>query len=595
MATGLFSSSIASSRVNGSLLDNSTSRRSLFYRSLLLMFLTTAVLGVFTLRLAQLQLVQGAYNQKLADQNRIRMLPMPAERGNITDRQGRLLATNRLSRSVYLWPRQQSPEQWPETIAKLAQLLDIPADDILQQLARVGYHSALPIRITQNLSSADFIKLAEQLGQFSGVDIQAESSRHYPHGGLAAHVLGYIGEATLADLEERPDYPMGMIVGQLGIEKIANAQLEGKWGDRLVEVDARGQELRWLGARPPEAGSAVKLTLDLDLQKAAEQTLNQRRGAAVALDVKTGAILALASGPSFDPNIFTRRVTQSDWQKLQAKQNPFLNRALQGYPPGSTFKIVTSTAGIQSGKFKPDAKIGTSAAITLGGFSFHEHSGHGYGVIGFREALAYSSNTFFYRVGLKSGPEAIAKWGKVLGVGTAADLGLAGASPGVIPTPQQKQELYDEPWYAGDTVSMSIGQGVVQVAPLELAVMVATIANGGQRVKPHLLATETNTSATKPEATGIDPGAIKAIQAGLVAAVEQGTARRLNDGSIPLTGGKTGTAEVLGQKSHSVFVGFGPANDPQIAVAAIVENGGFGSRAALPIAHEVYKAYFKQD
>lgn len=581
-------------RFNTSLLGTSTGQRALSYRAILLMLLTTSVMSVCALRLAQLQIVEGQRHRQLAEANRVRLIPIPSERGNITDRKGRLLAANRLSRSVYLWPRQQPEEQWRVTAEKLSPLLKIPTDEILKKLQQVGYYSPLPVRISQQIDQVTFVSLAEQAAHVPGMEIRAESSRHYPNGSLAAHVLGYIGEATAEDLEAHPEYPMGMIVGQMGVERIANEQLQGKWGDRLVEVDAGGKELRWLGANPSLAGSPVQTTLDLDLQRAAEKALAGRRGAVVALDVKTGAVLTLASGPTFDPNIFTRQVAQAEWDRLQGEENPFLNRALQGYPPGSTFKVVTATAGMQSGKFSPNSTIATSASISLGGFQFWEHSKHGYGVIGFREALAVSSNTFFYRVGLAAGPEQISKWGRVLGIGNTPDMGLDGASQGSIPTPEEKLELYGEPWYAGDTVSMSIGQGVVQVTPLELAVMVSTIANGGWRVKPHLLSTETSQPDTQREATGIDPAAIAIIRSGLVATVQQGTARRLNDGSIPLTGGKTGTAEVLGRKSNAVFVGFGPVSDPQIAIAVVVENGGYGGVAAVPIAHEIYKAYFNQ-
>jgi penicillin-binding protein 2 len=285
-------------------------------------------------------------------------------------------------------------------------------------------------------------------------------------------------------------------------------------------------------------------------------------------------------------------MTQPEWQRLQAEDKPFLNRSLQGYPPGSTFKIVTATAGIESGKLAPDSTLATAAYINVGGVQFHEHGG-GYGVIGFRDAFAVSSNTFFYQVGLTAGPEQISKWGKRLGIGEVTDLGLEGGNPGSLPTPNEKEKLYGEPWYAGDTVSMAIGQGLVQVTPLEMAVVVSAIANGGMRVKPHLLASQTQIAAMQPEKTGLQPSTIATIQAGLAAVVQQGTAQQLNDGSIPPTAGKTGTAEVLGQRDNAVYVGYGPVNNPKIAIAVVVENGGFGAESAVPIAHQIFKTYFK--
>jgi len=556
------------------------------------MLFATTTLSVCAYRLAELQLLQGTEHLEQAEQNRVRMVPIRSDRGNVTDRNGQLLAANRLSRAVYFWPRQQSPDQWLIAVQRLNEVLGIPAEEMLLKLDEAGYNSPLPIRIAQQLSPEAFVALAEFSQQFPGVEILGESNRYYPEGAIASHILGYIGEATEADMTLNPDYPSGMIVGQMGIERSMNAQLQGVWGNRLVEVDANGREQRILGIDPAVSGQPIQLTIDLDLQRKAEQALNNRRGAVVVLDVNTGEVLALASGPAFDPNIFTRRVTNAEWNELQSENQPFLNRTVQGYPPGSTFKIVTAVAGMQSGRFNPTSIVGTSAFITVGGTQFWEHSNQGYGAIGFREALAYSSNTFFYQVGMAAGPEAIAHWGSVMGIGTTPTMGLEGANPGIIPTPDQKEALYGEPWYTGDTVSMAIGQGVVQVTPLELAVVVATVVNGGDRVIPHLVMSQTGTPGTQPIPTGIDPAALAVIREGLVATVQQGTAQRLNDGSIPLTGGKTGTSEVLGQESHSLFVGFGPADDPQIAIAAIVENGGYGSTNALPIAHEIYKVYF---
>jgi penicillin-binding protein 2 len=593
MASGL-SSNQRSRSTHISFLKSPTNRDALLWRSIFIMLGITGLMGVSLFRLAQLQLIDGQHHQQQAELNRVRPIPLPADRGNIVDRDGALLASNRLSRGVYLWPRQQSPQQWSITAARLSNILGIPAQEIIDRLEQTGYDSPLPVPVLQKISPDAFVALAEQAAYLPGVEVLAGSTRSYPHNKLAAHAIGYIGEATIADLATNPDYPFGMIVGQMGIERLANAQLEGKWGKRLIEVNAKGQEMRLLGIEPTVSGSTVQLTLDLEMQQAAEKALNGRRGAVVALDVNTGAVLTLASSPAFDPNMFTHRVSESNWQQLQQGDQPFLNRAVQGYPPGSTFKIVTSAAAIESGKLGPDSIVSTSAFITLGNHQFWEHSKQGYGAIGFREALAYSSNTFFYQAGLMVGPETISKWGKRLGIGSTR-LGLEGENPGVIPTPDEKESLYSEPWYGGDTVSTAIGQGLVQASPLELAVMVAAIANGGDRVQPHLLTSQTKTAVTQKQPTGLSDATVQAIRSGLVAAVQQGTAQRLNDGSIPLTAGKTGTSEVIGQQPHALFVGYGPVNDPQIAIAVIVENGGYGGVTAIPVAHEVYKRYFQQE
>ncbi|MEG4044044.1 penicillin-binding protein 2 [Microcoleus sp. Pol17_C1] len=564
------------------------------HRAIVLMLVATGLLGLHASRLVELQLIQGKQHRERAENNRVRLVPMPANRGHIIDRKGKLLAANNLARSVYLWPKEQTPEEWKATAEKLSPLVKIPAPEILKKLKEVDPLSYRPVRLKQAMPPEVFVPLAEQVGQMRGVEVRPEANRYYPEGSLAAHVIGYIGEATAADLEDHPEYPMGMIVGQMGIEASSNKKIAGVWGDRLIEVNAQNQELRLMGETPPKPGEAVQLTIDLEMQKAAEKALGHRRGAVVAMDVKTGAVLVMASHPTFDPNLFTRKITKDEWETLQDPENPFLNRAMQGYPPGSTFKIVTSVAGLESGKFSPDSILGTSSYITVGGIDFNEHSG-GYGDIGFRDALAFSSNTFFYQVGISTGPEQISKWGHRLGIGKDTDLnllGLGGGDHGQIPTPEEKEKLYKEPWYAGDTVTMSIGQGLVLVTPLEAAVMVSSIANGGYRVKPHLLTSMTGTPETQRVHTGMKPSTIQVVKEGLIAVVAEGTGQGMNDGTIPLTAGKTGTSEVIGQNDHSLYVAFGPASKPEIAIAVVVENGGYGSVAAAPIAKEVFQAYF---
>ncbi|MBD2080386.1 penicillin-binding protein 2 [Leptolyngbya sp. FACHB-17] len=561
------------------------------FRAVILFLLASGVMSVCGFRLAYLQLVEGKNNRQLAEQNRVRSLSIVADRGNLIDRKGKPIVVNRLSRAVYLYPREQTKEQWQVSAQRISELLEIPKEDIIKKLEEVKYRSVSPVRILRGLDEKKFIALHE-VGQIRGLEVQAESTRQYPYGSLGAHVLGYIGEATQEDLKANPQFPNGMLVGQMGIERIQDATLRGTWGRRLIEVDAAGKELKMLGVQPPVAGAPLQLTLDVKLQQAAEKALAGRRGAVVALDVKTGAVLVMASGPTFDPNIFTRKISQKTWDALQSQDHPFLNRALQGYPPGSTFKIVTAMAAMKSGQFSATSMLPTYSAINIGGTLFHEHGDASYGTIGFRDALAVSSNTFFYQLGMAIGPEAISEWGQKFGVGTTSTMGLDGGSHGIIPTPKQKEKLFKEPWYVGDTVSTSIGQGMVQMTPLEMSVMVSTVANGGKRIKPHLLASQTYQPNMQPESLGFEPSALKVLQEGLTAVVQEGTARSLGDGSIPLTAGKTGTAEVQGQEDNSLYVGYGPVSNPQIAIAVVVENGGYGATAAVPIAHEVYKAFF---
>ncbi|MGL5082862.1 MAG: penicillin-binding protein 2 [Microcoleaceae cyanobacterium] len=576
--------------------DAKTERRCRSNKGTTLLLLLGSCSGLYGVQLANLQLVQGESNRQWAETNRLRLVPVPAKRGPLVDRKGQVLATNQLSRSIYLWPREHTPEEWQAIAKELEPILDFPADEILNKLNTIGYHSKLPVRISREISAAAFIALAEKAGDWQGIEVRSEPHRHYPQGSLAAHSLGYIGEATLEELNANPEYPMGMLVGKTGVERLANPELDGVWGNQLIEVNAGGEEIQELGIQAPVVGESVSLTLDLNLQQTAEKALGDRKGAVVVLNARTGAVLALVSYPTYNPNWFTKQLTSAQWQQLQSEHNPLLNRAVQGYPPGSTFKVVTATAGMQSGKFSPDSRLPTYSAITIGGISFHEH-GAGYGVIGFREAIAYSSNTFFYQIGTRTGADQIARWGKELGIGGSINLdllGLDGANHGQIPTPAEKERLYGEPWYMGDTVSMSIGQGMVLVTPLELAVMVSTVANGGWRVQPHLLATQTDTALTQPVKTAISPETLATVREGLVDVVRKGTGRQLNNGAIPLTGGKTGTVEIPGKPDNSMYIGFGPANKVEIAIAVVVEEGGYGAVSAAPIAQAVFQTYFTE-
>jgi penicillin-binding protein 2 len=563
-------------------------------RAVTLFVMASGLLSLHLFRLAQLQIIQGGYNRNLADNNRIRPSHIIADRGNILDRHGKVLAASQLSRSIYVYPREQTPESWQVSAEKLGEIFGLDPQKVMQDIEKIGYKSATPVRLVRNIKEEAFTRYAEE-GPIAGVEIQPDSTRYYPNKAVGAHILGYIGEATEDQLRKNPEFPMGMLVGQMGLERLQDDALRGTWGKRMIEVDAKGKEVQMLGVQKPVAGQELNTTLDLRLQEAAEKGLAGRRGAVVVLDVQTGGIMAMASGPTFDPNMFTRRITQKEVDEVfNNPQKPFLNRALQGYPPASTFKIVSSVAGLQSGKYTPKSTIMTAGAIYVGGTAFHEHGSGGYGAIGFQEALTVSSNTFFYQVGMKVGPEEIYKWGHKLGIGQTRTF-LDGESLGLIPTPETKATVSSEPWYVGDTVTMAIGQGMVTVTPMEMAVMVSAIANGGKRLKPHFLADQSNSPEYQAEDIGLSQSTLETIRQGLMAVVREGTARQLSDGSIPPTAGKTGTAEVPGGLDNAMYVGYGPVKDPKIAIAVVVEQGGFGAESAVPIAHAIYKNYFAQD
>jgi penicillin-binding protein 2 len=571
-------------------------RKNRLWRAFIVMQIITVLLGVNALRLVHLQIIQGVENRVKAENNRVRLVPLMANRGKILDRNGKTLAATQLSSSVYLWPREESVAQWKITARQLGKLLNMPAETILAKIASHGYKSALPLKLQGDLDEKTIIALTENSMELPGMEIRKEPIRFYPYENLASHVLGYIGAASLDELKTHSEYPMGTLTGKMGMEAHVNNLLQGVAGNRLIEVNAQGEEIAEVGLQDAIAGKPVKLTIDLALQKTTEEAMAWHQGAAVAMNVKTGEILALVSKPDFDPNLFTSKMSQSQWAELQATNKPFLNRALQGYPPGSTFKIVTTAAALNSGMYYPEDQLYSYSSINIGGISFNEH-GQGHGLIGFPKALAVSSNTFFYQVGTKTGPENIAKWGKELGLAGKIDLdllGLDGANHGQIPTPAEKMAMYGEPWHIADTVTMGIGQGLVLVTPVELATMISTIVNGGYRVQPHLLSSLTNTAKTKPIKTNLSPESLNVIKEGLIEVVKNGTGRSLNDGSIPLTGGKTGTVEIPGQPDNAMYVAYGPVNDPQIAIAVVVEQGGYGAVSAIPVAHEMFKTYFQK-
>jgi penicillin-binding protein 2 len=571
-------------------------RKNRFWRAFIVMQIITVLLGINALRLVQLQIIQGVENRQKAENNRVRLVPLMANRGRILDRNGQTLAATQLSSAVYVWPREESVAQWKITARQLGNLLNMSPETILEQIEKHGFKSAVPLKLRGDLDYKTIIALTENSTDLPGIEIRVEPSRFYPYQNLASHILGYIGAASLDELKAHPEYPMGTLTGKMGIESHENNVLQGVAGNRLIEVNAQGEEIKELGMQQAIAGKPVKLTIDLALQKTTEEAMKWHQGAAVAMNVKTGEILALVSKPDFDPNLFTGKMSQSQWTQLQASNKPFLNRALQGYPPGSTFKIVTTAAALNSGMYYPEDQLYSYSSINIGGISFNEH-GEGYGLIGFPKALAVSSNTFFYQVGTKTGPDNIAKWGKELGLAGKIDLdllGLDGANHGQIPTPAEKMAMYGEPWHIADTVTMGIGQGLVLVTPVELATMISTIVNGGYRVQPHLLSSLTNTAKTQPIKTNLSPASLNVIKNGLVEVVKNGTGRSLNDGSIPLTGGKTGTVEIPGQPDNAMYVAYGPADNPQIAIAVVVEQGGYGAVSAIPVAHEMFKTYFKK-
>ncbi|HHP7245797.1 MAG TPA: penicillin-binding protein 2 [Elainellaceae cyanobacterium] len=566
------------------------------FRSLIIMLIVSLILPVgMGSRLAYLQLVQGDRNRQLAEDNRIRLIPKNPERGKILDRNGKILVGSRLSYSVYLWPISNKQREWTAIARRLSQILEIPADEIQKRLGQAGYDSPFLVRIARGISPAKLTALAEYSQELKGVQVEAETERNYPYGDLAAHVLGYTGEMSDEELQRYQDqgYRLGDVIGQMGVEAAFEPRLRGEWGGQQVEVDGAGRVLRILGEKISQPGNDVHLTLDISVQQAAEKALGERTGAIVALDPRNGAVLAMVSRPAFDPNIFSTHITDAQWQQLQSKEYPFLNRALQGYPPASTFKIATTTAAIESGRFSPRTVLQTYPFITAGGIQFWDWNRAGFGPLGFIGAMAWSSDTFFYQTAMRMGEQPLIQWTRRYGFGQKTGIEIASEeSSGLVPDEEWKLEEIGEPWYQGDTINMSIGQGYMQSSPLQVAIMFAVVANGGDRVTPHLLKDD-EAAQTWRESIGLQPETLRVLQKGLRQVITGGTGTALNVSTLPPVAGKSGTAEDPPRDSHTWFGAYAPYDNPEIVVVAFGENsGGGGGSVAAPMVRQVLEAYF---
>lgn len=566
------------------------------FQSIVVMLIVSLVLlGGIGSRLFYLQLVQGKTYEALAQNNRIRIIPKQPVRGNIFDRKQRLLATSRLSHSLFVWPTAPQQPYWPKTVAKVSEILNLPEEDIEALVAQADVHSSTLVRIARDLTPAQITAVEEYRAELQGIEIDIEPVRYYPNGELAAHVLGYTGELSPEALEKRQKegYRLGDIVGQMGIESSFEQQLRGEWGGQQLEVDGSGRVLRLLGEKEAKAGQDVTLTLDLDLQEAAEKALGNRKGAIVALNPQNGEVLAMVSRPTFDPNIFSKRITSETWKTLQGQGNPFVNRSLRGFPPASTFKIVTATAGMESGKYPPNTVLGTSPFISVGGTRFHEWNRAGFGPSGYVKALAWSSNTFFGQIGKGVGGPTLIKWARQYGFGEKTGIELESESAGLIADDQWKQERLNWGWSVGDTVNMSIGQGFTQATLLQVAVMFAVPANGGYKIKPHLLKTSDNTEEWR-ESLNLKPQTIEKLRQGLREVVVGGTGGAVNIPDAPPVAGKSGTAEAPPGLPHAWFGAFAPYDNPDIVVVAFAEHsGGGGGSVAAPMVRQVLEAHFR--
>ena len=560
-------------------------------QSALLLAVVLLFSGAMVARLAWLQLLHGAENRARADENRIRLLPRNPIRGRLLDRHGQVLATSRLTYNLYIQPREVGDAQWPALRDRLATVVGLPAAQLDEKRRSGANAEGFRIALASGLKSEQVLRFREQAAGLQGAEVDVDILRSYPHGRLAAHVLGYTSGITKDEYTQlQPKgYRIQDRVGRSGVEKQFEGHLRGEWGGQQVEVNAAGQVQRIIGEKSAKAGQDLRLTLDLALQQAAERALDGvRKGAIVALDPQTGAIRALASRPTFDPNVFSPAPSSSQWSSLNSPDAPLLNRAFQGFPPASTFKIVTSVAGLESGRYTVDSKVMTMNSFCYAGLCYGDHGAHG--AIGFPFALAVSSNTFYYQVGLKVGPDELFKAARRMGYGQVTGIELVEEeTPGLLGDQAWKQEVLGEGWTPVDTITSAIGQGALQVTPIQMARLYAAVANGGWLVTPHLVE-----RPTKRTWIGLKPATLQVLRDGLRQVVTIGTAKLLNDPNLPPVAGKTGTGEDPPRPDHAWFGGYAPADKPTLVIIAFGENsGGYGGTVAAPMVKALMNTWFR--
>tara|TARA_Y100001968_G_scaffold25648_1_gene20065 strand:+ start:4535 stop:6364 length:1830 start_codon:yes stop_codon:yes gene_type:complete len=560
-------------------------------------------------RLFWIQIINGSYYKKLSDENRIKLIANPPIRGRLLDRNGIVLADNKLFYSLSVQPRLLSQKEWIDLRDFIADLFNVSTAQLEIAFNRVNSNTPYKKVLLNNLSEEQVIRFKEQEKNLYGAQIDIGLIRNYPYKSLAAHTLGYtqlITQQEFSELSEK-GYKLSDRIGRKGIEAAFESELRGAWGGEMLEVDSLGTVQRSLGLKLPKAGQDITLTLDFKLQRTAEKLLSEKNGGAIiVLDAQTGAIRAIASQPTFDLNFFSEPFTSKQYNDLLlSSKSPLMSRAFNAYDPGSTWKPVTAIAGMESGRFPPTQKLNTVPCITYGSHCFPEFNRRGFGRIGYEDALRVSSNTFFYQVGVGSGSEALydaaTKLGfdNYTGIETVLDenKGLVGnkqwaaqgrgyAKPG------------ETPWIPEDMASASIGQSVVLVTPLQLARAYAVFANGGYLVTPHLVDGTIDWRSEKfSKKLDIQETTLDTIRRGLRKVVTRGTAMGIeeDDSMLPPVAGKTGTAEdSSGGDDHAWFVGFAPYDVGEVVIVAFAQNTpGGGSVHALPMARKMLQTWFK--
>jgi len=585
----------------------------------LVVFVGLAFLLIF-IRLWSLQVIKGSELQRLSENNCIRLRENPADRGVLLDRQGRILAHNRPSFEVHLVPEDLKAN--PEVLIKVGEMLNMAPDEIVEKMKAQKRRAPFkPVKIKSDINWNELALLESNRVHLPGLIVDVRPRRAYDYGDLASHLVGYLGEVDENELKQSkdPPYRMGALIGKYGVEYRWEDDLRGVDGGRQIEVDAIGREIRALGVVEPFPGNNLFLTIDLDLQKTAEEAYQDKNGALIAMDLKTGRILAMVSKPSFEPDIFARNILPEEWKSLvENPHHPLQNKGIQGqYPAGSVFKIITAIAGLEAGVITPDTPFTCTGAFSYGNRDFRCWKEGGHGTLSLHRALVESCDIYFYQVGLKVGVDLIAHYANEFGLGRVTGISLPHEKPGTVPSSSWKKKRFGVPWYTGETLSFSVGQGYLNATPLQLLMLISSVANGGRLYLPQVVERVENIYGSKlkeypPVELGkanVSEKTLQIVREALRGAVNDphgtGGTCALKDIQVA---GKTGTAQVVRMpvnfkkgdmnrmplkfRDHAWFVAYAPFEDPKISIAVLVEHGGFGASAAAPIAKKVIEKYF---
>ncbi|HRP24209.1 MAG TPA: penicillin-binding protein 2 [Thauera sp.] len=581
-------------------------------------------LGLLAARFHFLQVQRHDYFLTRAEDNRIALLPVVPHRGTIVDRQGVVLARNYATYTLEIMPSEVRDLEG--TLAELASLVPIEPRD-LRRFRKLFEESrnfeSVPVR--SRLTDEEVARVVAQRYRLPGVDVRARLLRDYPQGTTASHVVGYIGRINERDVErieergETANYRGTLHMGKAGLEQSYETELHGITGVEQVEVNASGRAVRALSHTPASSGNDLELTLDIELQRVAETAFGERRGALVAIEPATGGVLALVSMPTYDPNLFVDGISTQDWRALnESPDHPLLHRAIYStYPPGSTYKPFMALAGLETGKRTARQAIRDIGYFNFGGHRFMDDKIGGHGTVDLHKSIVVSCNTYYYQLANDLGIEGIAGFMAPFGFGERTGIDLPGEATGVLPSPEWKRSRFRKPeqqrWYAGETISVGIGQGYNAFTPLQLANAMAALVNDGKLFRPHVVKYVVDSRTGERRAVEPEPlreiplqqAHLKSVLDAMVDVNKSGTGRRAFQGAPYSVGGKTGTAQVFslrGQRyveknvrerlrDHSWFVAYAPAENPKIALAVLVENGGFGSQSAAPIARQVIDYY----